>query len=350
MPAQISAVPSCLVDPSGKVAAGVFSAPVGSANLEAAQPTVCGLRLPHPLARLRLKSWHHYALILPEAFVGLAVVDTGYLRTSWCFVVDRRTNRSAEHARLGPLLDLHVPEDLWLSTGHVRSRGYQVELASRLAQGEHELGLEIDGGKGRPEVRGRLRCLHALDRVKPLAVCLPLGEGRFMYSHKVALPLEGELAIGGERLRASPETSCAILDVHKAHYPHHTFWRWATFAGRDARGRLLALNLTKNVVTDDERWNENAVWCDGEVEPLGAARFSFNEKNVLAPWKLETSCGSVSLTFRPQGERKQSLKLGLIRSVFHQPYGAFTGTVRFRGETLAIEQLFGLCEDHDSLW
>lgn len=342
--------PEAIVDESGRVRFGVHDSPPARANLEAARLTMGPFTLPAWLARLRLKQWQHVAVVTPDAFVGLAVVDAGFIRTTWCHVVDRRTGAHFEHARQGPRLDLRVPPDIWDDRCHVRAPGYVVVIDNRLAAGEHRIGVDIAAAGDLPSVAVALRCPHDLGHIRALAVVLPVGDNRGMYSLKVPLPAQGTLRIGDSDIVVDPATSFAIWDVHKAHYPRRTFWNWATFAGRDAQGRALALNLTRNVNLDDARLNENALWVDGALEHLGPARFQFDPKHTERPWRLSTSDGAVDLEFRPEGDRHQSLRLGVVETVFRQPYGTFTGEVVFRGERLPVDGLFGVCEDHVSVW
>lgn len=345
--------PESPLDPAtGELRFGVYGAEFPTMNLDQAWIRWRGIKIPPPLSRLRLKQWQHFGLVLPDLFVGLAVVDAGFLRTSWCHVVDRRAAPAPafEHRRSGMGLDLKVARDLWDGVTRVREKGYQVEVHNRLGQGEHHLKLAIDERQDRPQVGGSVRCLHDLSAIQPLVVLLPVGPGRAMYSHKVPLPLEGTLLVDGRRVEARPDESFAILDIHKAHYPRHTWWRWATFAWRDGANRALGLNLTHNVAGDQPDLNENALWLEGRVQRLGSVRFEFDRQQVLEPWQLGTSCQSVDLRFTPQGERCENLRLGVARSVFHQLHGTFSGTVRFDGETIVVDRAFGLCEDHDSLW
>jgi hypothetical protein len=342
--------PAMLVDAAGEVALGIFSSPIPVVNLEDARLSWRGIPWPQALVRLRLKKWQHYALILPDLFVGLALVDLGYLRTSWCHVVRRHGGQRFEHRRIGPALKLSLARSIWNGHCAIQDKGYRVEIENHLTQGEHLLTLDLAAARGAPAVSGSLRCQHDLAAIQPLEVVLPVGLNRGMYSHKVALPLAGELRVGGQCFTANPTEAFALLDIHRAHYPHHTWWNWATFAGRDREHRAIALNLTRNVNQDDNRYNENGLWVNGKLQHLGPARFVFDDAHPTAPWQLSTEDGCVDLTFTPEGERSEQLRLGLIRSVFHQPYGRFQGTVRFAQQTLAVESLFGLCEDHDSLW
>lgn len=343
--------PDAVVDGHGQVRFGVFDSPLRRINLGDARIRKGGVTLPKALARMRLKQWQHFCLDLPGVFASFAIVDSAYLRLSWCHVVERPGGRHFEHGRKGPLLDTRIASELWSDRTWVRAPGYRITVDNALEEGEHRIELAIDEAPGLPAVRGALRCIHDLSKVQPLVVVLPVGPNRGMYSHKVALPLEGELTVGPRTYRASAGEGHAILDVHKAHYPHHTFWSWATFAGRDPAGRLVALNLTRNVNRDDERYNENGVWVDGALHHLGPARFDYDPRDLMRPFTLGTRDGAVELTFTGEGERAETIDVGVIRSAFHQPYGTFRGRVRLpSGEVLPIEDLFGVVEDHDARW
>jgi hypothetical protein len=348
--------PAGLLDLGGSPRLGLLPGTPRRMDLDRARISSYGVPLPGRLARLRLKQWQHFALVLPDYFVGLALVDVGYLYKTWCFVLDRRTNVSYQHERIAPpglpaLLDLSLASGLFDDRCHVRARGYSVFVRNHLAAGEHALQLHIDDAAGKPGVHGDLRCLHDRGAIQALDVTLPSGlPGRGVYTHKVALPLSGELEVGGRRVVATPEESFALLDVHQAHYPRHTWWNWATCVGRADDGRAIALNLTRNINPDDRAINENALWVDGALSNLGPAHFDYKPDDVLAPWRLRTACGAVDLVFAPQGERSEDLRLGLVRSVFHQPYGTFTGTLRRGNDTLQVSEQFGVCEDHDAVW
>ncbi len=345
-----SSPPASLVDELSTVQLGVFDAPVRNVNLEDALIRSGGKRRSLRFSRLRLKEWQHFGISLPELFLSFAIVDAKFLRTTWCSVVDRETGRHFEHARQSPLLRMRIAKGLFSDRTFVRAGKYEIHVENTLADGLHRVHIRIGESGSKPEVRASLRCLHDLSEIQPLVVVLPVGRGRGMYSHKVALPVEGTIRVGDRVCTASRETAFAILDIHKAHYPRHTFWNWATCAGHDGQSRAVALNLTRNVNEDDEKLNENAVWVDGRITHLGPARFEFDKRSILEPWKLWTTDGLVDLVFTPQGERTENIQLGLVSSKFHQPYGTFRGTVKIGDEEIEIEDSFGVCEDHEAVW
>ncbi len=342
--------PKSLVDERGRVRFGVYSAPLPAPDLGRARLHVGGLPLPGALARFRLKEWDHVLVVTPELAVGFAVVDTKFLRATWCHVVRRTDGSHFEHARKGLTLDLHVAEQLFHGDSWVKAPGYHIGLGHRLESGVHEFSIDVAAAAGKPAVRASLAARHDLAQIDPLVVVLPVGANRGMYSHKVALPLAGSLTVGEATVTLDPGECAAILDIHKAHYPHRTFWKWATFVGRSEDGRSLALNLTQNVNRHDARFNENAVWVDGRIHHLGPASFEFERGEATKPWRIRTSCGGADLTFTPEGERHEDTRLGLVQSVFRQPYGCFTGTVQVGGTRYTLCEAFGVCEDHEARW
>lgn len=317
--------PPARIVEGGRVAAfGTFAGVIAHPDLESHRPW-------GPLSFLRLKRWHHLAVVHPEVGLTLALVDAGIQRLGWLQGIDRRTGRVVERARQSPLLDVRVGAALGDDRSWLRARGLRLEWHAHLDAGRHELTAEGDG------VSARL-VLHA-GAATPLEVVLPVGRGRAMWSHKVPLPAEGEVTVGDRRVVLDPAHTTAILDLHKAHYPHHTFWRWGTFAEVDGRGRRLAVNLTHNLV-DADGMHENAVWVDGALSLLARPDFRVQDD----PWSAAGD--GYALAFRGDGERREDLNLGLVVSRFRQRFGRWTGTVAGR----EVADAWGLAEDHTSAW
>lgn len=335
----LASPPETLCDPAGNPRFGMYRGPIPVVDLDRAR--VPGW--PGPLAGLRLKQWEHWLLIHPQVAVTLAVVDAAITHLVWVQVIDRQSGERWEHRREGPLVRARTARSLLDERASGGASGLEVEIHDHLAAGEHRLRVEARSA-GLPELRIEARA-DAGPPAEPLAVVLPVGRGRAMYSHKVPLPLGGEIAVGERRYALDPATCTAVLDVHKAHYPRETWWQWATGVGIDAAGRRVAFNLTANVVTEPAL-NENVAWVDGRAEPLGAARFSLAED----PWSVRTEDGTAELVFNAQGERGEDLDYHLVRSQFRQRYGTFRGRLRLRDQTVALEDAFGLFEDHRATW
>lgn len=347
--------PLRLLGPDGFARPAYARAPLADVDLADARIPAGPLSLPAPLARARLKQWQHVCVVADEWLLTLAVVDAAYMKLAWVQAVHIPTGERVEHARQLPVADAHVARSLWNEQTWFRGKGFALTFHSHLEEGVHRVRFSLDASRTLPAVRGELTFLAEQTGdgwdVEPLVVCLPVGRARCMYSHKVPLPAAGTFTVGDRTATLDPARSFGILDVHKAHYPRRMFWRWATFAGRTDTGASVGLNLTKNVVEDDATWNENALWVDGRLYPLGPAVFSPGDVESREEWEIASADDAVNLTFTPLGHRGENLHIpGIATSRFAQLYGRFHGTVSADGAVHAVDGMLGLCEDHHSVW
>jgi hypothetical protein len=302
------------------------------------------------LRRFRLKEWVHIAVVHDEWYLSLAMVDLGFLAASWLHLYDRRTGRAFEHERKLPPGRFHAPANVWDHSGRFEARGYRVLVHNHLEAQVHRFDIEVGERRGLPAVAGSLVLHEDPARTQPLSALLPLSANRPMFTHKSACPVSGVLDVGGESVYLTPDRTTGLLDYHKAYYPHHTFWRWATFAAIDAMGGILGVNLTHNVIRDDARFNENCIWHGNQISLVGPARFNI-PRDPRQPWTIRTEDGSIDLQLVPQGLRRERVNLGLVRSAYDQPYGLYSGTLTdSEGRRHNVEKVFGLAEDHTSTW
>lgn len=331
----------------GHVQFGRFERPFRELNLLDAQ---CGIPRFGGLRRFRLKEWVHVALVHDDWYLSLAIVDAGFLVTSWLHLFDRRNRDAFEHVRKLPPGRFRAPANVWDHSGKIETRGYRVFVHNHLEREVHRFQIEVRGKRSLPAVAGTLLLHEDPTRTQPLVALLPLGSNRPMFTHKSACPASGVLEIGGERVEFTPDRNVGLLDYHKAYYPRNTFWRWATFATIDATGNLLGVNLTQNVIEDDTRFNENCIWHGNSISLVGPARFDI-PKDTTQPWTIRTADGAVNLELTPQGLRRERVNLGLARSAYDQPYGLYSGTlVDSGGRRHDVKKAFGLAEDHVATW
>ncbi len=331
----------------GQIHFGIFREPFRSLNLIDAD--IYGHRwAPRFWRNLRLKEWQHFGIIHEDFYCGVAVFDAKFLAVSFCYVYDRHTHKLIEHKR--STLErgaIHVPEQLWRGDGFFRQPGYHIDLRNRLQDNRHAITVDIRADRHLPPIQAAFTVVEDLARFQPLIAVLPVNDYRRpMYTHKAACPVEGRLQVG-ERTW-SLAGGWALIDVQKTFYPRDAFWKWAAFAGHDSAGVPLALNLTHNMIRDDEIWNECGFWVDGRLNLLSAARFDFDPRDTQRPWHIITTDGRVDLTFTPEAERAERINAaGLMVSDFHQPLGTYHGTlIDDAGQTHSVDNLFGIAEYH----
>ncbi len=345
---QIQDTPPRIVE-NGRFTTGVFKTEFRNLNMADADPFSLGGLTPRAIRLLRLKEWQHYAIVHPDFYFGMVILTTHYTANTFFNVFDRRTSRLAEYKRMLIPSRAHVASSLFGGHSHVDERGFKMEFRNYLDKGVHELTFDIAVEKKLPAVRGSFRILEDTSKVQPLIVCLPLAPNRAMYTHKVVCPVDGEIRTGPETVSLDPSRDTALIDVHKSTYPYHFWWKWANFAGFDPSGRILGANLTDNLIKNQKSWNECAIWHGGAISLLDPVEFEFDPLNTMKPWSIHGADGRVDLKFAPEGQKKEELNFGLIRTHYRQPFGKYNGIlVDDSGSKHEVRDVFGVAEHMDS--
>lgn len=339
--------PARMVENGRMVEFGHFRTPFRTINiLEADIFGIGGLasKLVNPL---RLKEWQHFAVFGPDLLLTFVVLNTHYLSNSFCYFVDRPSGQMTEYHRDAPPFTARLARELWNDECRFKLSGYRIDVRNRLEQGRHEASIDIRGAGGKPGIHADLEMLADLNRYQPLIVALKLAPNRPAYSHKMACPVRGRVRVGDREITLDEKRHLVLIDVHKAYYPYQMAWTWASGAGFDEQGRVVGFNLTHNVIEDDEENNENGLWVGDRLSMYAAARFTFDQAKVTAPWRVETTDGRCKLDFHPEGERAGKINLGVVYSDYHQPFGVFRGQATDdEGRVHEIRDYFGVTEFH----
>jgi hypothetical protein len=285
----------------------------------------------------RRKRWIYVALATEEVWFSAAIVRTGYAATAFVFAYDLAGQRMMlDRTVLGPSPIARVSDDFH-APGEI----------ARFARGATALSLTRRGPALDLHVRGRdIEIDAAIEEGSgppAITAIADLGGGLVNATEKRAL-----LAVRGRARCGNREV---ILDGGTAGYdythgllPRHTKWRWAFALGKTRAGEPFAFNLIQGFVGEAEC----AAFLGDRVIALAEPRFELDVAQPMRQWRLVGD--GIDLAFEPGGIHAQNTNLGIVRSRFVQPVGAFTGTMRIDGRDVYVEGLPGVVEDQDVLW
>ena len=285
----------------------------------------------------RRKRWIYVALATEEVWFSAAIVRTGYAATAFVFAYDLAGQRMMlDRTALGPSPIARVSDDFHASG----------EIA-RFAMGKTTLTLTRTGPTLDLQVRMRDIAIDAAieEGSGPPAITAiaDLGDGLVNGTEKRALlAMRGRARCGNREVVLDGGT--AGYDYTHGLLPRHTKWRWAFGLGKTRSGEPLGFNLIQGFVGEAEC----AAFLGGKVFPLAEPRFEFDVRQPMRQWRLVGE--GIDLAFEPGGIHAQNTNLGLVKSRFVQPVGAFTGTLRIDGRDVYVEGLPGVVEDQDVLW
>lgn len=287
--------------------------------------------------RCHHKRWTYVGIGTPSLYIGLAIIDLGWSTSAFAYVFDRQQGRLlADWDAVGlPRLSGQVSNGP-LQAGRAWFRSFNGRLVFRPASDDT---LHIGWRTAQVNLQAELD----LGRMPPslLAIGTPSG-GLAHATHKTsALAVRGWVSIEGRRL--SLNEGHASVDSSNGLLARNTAWRWAS-----AHRPGLGFNLQSGYFGDQE----NALWIDGDIIPLGTAHFDFDPARPLADWRIHTDDGLLNLRFKPLGARSGDKRVLIASSRYIQPVGLFEGTVRPSPNAPArpIHDLLGVTEDHHSVW
>lgn len=329
----LPAAPTQLIDASGGVRTGRFVGLTGDIDWS---------RLATPLARgawwrhFHHKRWFYVALATDELFCAVAMVDIGWTSTTFGYVFHRQQAKVVAAFSQDGLPGLGAKLADRCAAGAVQRfdfGGQHLDCRHSPAQQCYQLrvrsaGLEIDAefGDSGPTL---------------LAVGTVVGGSVHATQKSSARSLRGELRLGASRHIL--DGGVASFDYSNGLLTRNTAWRWAS-----AHSPEVGFNLQAGYFGAQE----NALWLDGQLIPLDAARFDFNPEQPLSPWRLRTEDGLLDLHFQPQGLRREDKNLLVAASRYVQPIGVFNGWVKASADASPrpVNQLVGVTEDHQSRW
>lgn len=321
--------PARLVHERGIPAFGTYCGHIGQLSWQALPLTA----LQRVLRPLRHKRWQYAAIAHDHYFIGVAVVDAGWISTAFAYLFDRRQHRLlADFSADGlPLLSARLENRAFGDATFQRGR-------DRIAFRRAEQRLELTINTPALQLAAHIALPTA---AQTLAVIAPANWQAHATHKSSALATSGFADCAGHRF--SLDGAVASLDASNGLLARETCWRWAS-----AHAPGLGFNLQAGYMGKAE----NALWLDGELLAVGAAHFEYNAANPLAPWHIHTEDGTVDLQFQPEGARAENKDLFIAASRYIQPIGHFSGTLTHpdTGRSHLVKRLAGVTEDHYSRW
>jgi hypothetical protein len=279
--------------------------------------------------RMQRKTWIFFGVYAPDMFAGIAIADAGMVSTAFAYLAVPGENIYVEDKMTLPLgfgdkFDPALDSDWKLGKFSIRSNEGNMHIASK-----GKLALDIvtltDAGNG-------------------LSFVCPSTDRPFNFTYKnLPMQVQCRATYRGKNYEASGKYGA--IDFTKGYPPRETRWNWLSLIGELEDGTPVGINLV-----DQFNGNiENAAWISGQKVLLGDARFKMQPPYDKNTWEITTANGLLSLTFTPQGARKENLNMMVMKSLFTQPYGKFFGYLSFKGQRMKLTGQ-GVVEDHYAKW
>ncbi|HKM06857.1 MAG TPA: DUF2804 domain-containing protein, partial [Sphaerochaeta sp.] len=307
--------------------------------------------------RLAIKEWDYYALVNQEQ--GYAVTatfsDLGYAAVFAISYNDltRKACAQTDAIKFFPLGKLGLSptstEDNQVSWANEKIRLAFVKKG----ENRHLMfacpSLVLPDGRVGLDVNVTLKQKPEMESIN-IATSWKENRKAFYLNEKVnCMPVEGTIRRGLDKETILLGETWGVLDWGRGRWTYQNRWYWSSASGL-LENIPFGFNLGYGF-SDRSPASENALFYNGVVHKLGEVTFHIPEDDYLRPWKVTSSDNRLTLDFEPAVDRSSTTNFLLVKSIQHQVFGYFSGTVILDDKTeLSLTRFAGFAEDVFNRW
>ena len=337
--------PENVVDAAGNCYFGTFDKEFKNMDfLKVNRPSA----LPNFLNKSRLTLWEATEINFGKVVLLTAVCDMSLFGTTLTVLYDTRIKKVVSwQEMLIPASKAVISKNLINGAeSYSKAKKVNVRYVNNFQRGE-----AIVSGYATGKEQGSIDYRVKLTRVsKPSIVNIPFGANRPLYSQKDLFSVEGYLEYNGERFVADSSTT-AIIDDHRGYYPRKSHYDWVTTLGKkeiDGKEQYFGFNLTRNQSIDQDAYNENLIWFEGDSTLLTPVVYR-HETDKL--WHVQDEYGMVDVLFDIGDEFLMKVTTGIINIDYHITFGSLSGFVCDpKGNKYVLDGMNGIGEDKSLLF
>lgn len=308
-------------------------------------------------AKFRIKEWDYYCINSGDTVLALTIADNGYMGLDSISLLhfgadNHNMSYTNSPMRLFPMGKTGLPATSLKGDVAVEGKGYSISFRN---DGETRvLDARMDNF-----YQGKKLEAHVVLTGVPedsMVIVTPFKEDpkAFYYNQKInCLLAEGYVTFGEETFTFQKEDSMAVLDWGRGVWTYKNTWYWSSLSGR-IDGVPFGFNLGYGF-GDTSAASENMLFLDGKAYKLDRVTFEIpktadGKDDFYGQWKIEDNLGELDLTFTPILDRASLTSVLVIESDQHQVFGRFSGTARFDGRELKLNNLLGFAEKVANKW
>ncbi|MBN2754363.1 MAG: DUF2804 domain-containing protein [Candidatus Goldbacteria bacterium] len=330
-----------LIGDNGEPVFGFHKGPIESLNIN--QYVLPGKFKMQPLGRklmeiFRHKRWLFTGIYCKDLIFGMAIVHAGYLSELFLYVFDRKDKSIKKYDFLVPFA-LNTKFTGSASDGEFKFRNSRADAKVILTAKEALVKCEIHK-KAKIDITFT-RFADSLNLVTME------GNQGFNYTMKeCGMKVKGAMNIEGMVYVIDKPIPAGSMDFSFGVLQRRTVWDWASGCGTDTKGNNISFNFSRGINKNGH--SENAFWINGRRFDAGITNFCYDEKDMMKEWKVENK--NVNIVFKPEGQRAANINVLLIKSVYTQPFGRFSGYIKDGKKKYIIKEAYGVTEKHEAKW
>jgi hypothetical protein len=309
----------------------------------------------------KIKEWDYYAAISQDNGFGVALTisDMGYIGFSSITFFDftNKYYNPVDSLFFFPMGKLNLPSKSDEGLIRYDDKKMKIEFETK----------EIPNDKIERKIRFNSSSLEDFHKNKGIegeltfiqpksddTICIATSwkENRraFYYNQKInCMTVKGQIKVGSKIYNFNESRDLAVLDWGRGVWTYKNRWFWSSLSSY-VDDKRFGWNLGYGF-SDRSSASENAIFFDGNLYKLDNVEFIYDPNNYLKNWKIIDNEGKIDIDFLPIIDRNSNSDFIIIKSIQHQVFGYFSGTIKLEeNKIIKFNNLLGFAEDVFNAW
>ena len=188
-----------------------------------------------------------------------------------------------------------------------------------------------------------------------MVIATPFNKPKHFYYNekKNCMRASGYYIFKNQKIEFKSSDTFGILDWGRGVWTYKNTWYWSGLSGIN-NDKLIGFNLGYGF-GDTSFASENMLFYDGKAYKLNDCIFEIPKDSkgnykYLEPWIITSKDKSINLTFKPILDRFDNTNLFILKSIQHQVFGVFNGTIKVNDIEVEFKDIVSFAERVTNYW
>lgn len=304
-------------------------------------------------SKMRIKEWDYYYIGNNDFAIALTIADNSYMALGSVSVLNFNNGfwKTTSHMKFFTNGKLNLPSTSKIGDCHYKSKKVVIDFYNDGK--ERHLKCKMNKFFNNKDFECDITLTDEID--DSIVIATPFNKKKhFYYNQKInCLKAKGMASVGDTIYDFNSTESYAVLDWGRGVWTYNNTWYWSSLSS-SIEGKTFGFNLGYGF-GDTSNATENIIFYDGKAYKVDEVVFNIPQTDngkdeFMDAWTIKSNDGLVDLVFMPILDRCDNNNVVVIKSIQHQVFGRFSGTLKAGDKIITFKNRVGFAEKVKNCW
>lgn len=331
---------------NGKPVFGAFSHPPKVLDISDVRNPYSSLKMPKFLSKLRIRADISVAFTSDEFTGIITLLDVKYFCFSEIVIWEKATGKKYAYRYVFGFRRF-VPKNLEKGRSFTYKKSRYVRVSWNREKKRVSVVFTMKGDNARPSFSADLRLDMASNKAAEWFAVTPAPiKRRCSATYYCAAPFTGSILNHNTSVSSKQtDANIAFFDVRRIFAKLRTTEMFITGMGHyEGKQLVLRLSSTNHDATENDRYNDNALFLDNEITLLPPVTIT-SPYGIDGKWVIQDTENMIDLYFTPISDHRRVSSIFILTADYHTVYGTFEGDLQTKdGEMLHLKDFSGIAQ------